>query len=91
MCVWNGTDIFLLQVQKLVKTEVVSGDQRIIPSRVSEKKVETLEQVPTVRQFGTIEVNFSERRFITPQRESQEIAEREWILKQNEIKKDIGQ
>lgn len=46
--------------------------------------------MPSIRQFGTIEVNFTERRFATPQRESQAAAEQEWILKQNDVKKEIG-
>lgn len=47
-------------------------------------------EIPSIRNYGTIEVNFSERRFVTPQRESQEAAEQEWILKQNRVKKDVG-
>lgn len=46
--------------------------------------------VPKVRTVGKIGVQFSERIFPTPLRESQEGAEQEWILKQNEARKAIG-
>lgn len=47
--------------------------------------------ITPVRSFGTINVTFSARRFITPQRESQEHAEREWCMKQYEaMTKTIG-
>lgn len=47
-------------------------------------------KIPSIRKFATIDVNFSERRFVTPQRESQEATEQEWILKQSKIKTDLG-
>lgn len=46
--------------------------------------------LPQVRKGGNIGVQFSERAFPTPLRESQEAAEQEWILKQNEARKAIG-
>lgn len=41
--------------------------------------------MPPIRSSGIINVTFSERRFVTPKRESQEQAEREWCAKQHEI------
>ncbi|XP_058116094.1 dynein axonemal assembly factor 4-like [Anopheles ziemanni] len=37
---------------------------------------------PPVRRSGTVEVTFSKRTFVTPKRESMEVAEQEWIRKQ---------
>lgn len=42
-------------------------------------------EIPPIRNSGKISVILSERRFITPKRESQEVAEREWCAKQHEI------
>lgn len=58
--------------------------------RVQKTKNEIQSQAPPIRSGGTINVSFTTRRFVTPQRESQEHAEREWCLKQNQVKKDIG-
>lgn len=44
--------------------------------------------MPAIRSFGKIDVVFSERRFITPKRESQDQAEQEWCAKQHEIMKN---
>lgn len=46
--------------------------------------------IPAVRQNGNIEVNFTKRTFVTPQRESQAEQEKEWLLRQSEAKKIIG-
>lgn len=43
-----------------------------------------------VRKRGVIAVKFSERKFPTPQRESQEHAEKEWLQKQHLARKTIG-
>lgn len=53
------------------------------------KKGNRAEPVP-IRSGGTINISFTARRFVTPKRESQEHSEREWCLKQNQVKKDIG-
>lgn len=53
---------------------------------ISEKRCDP----PPIRSGGTINVTFSTRRFVTPKRESQEHVEREWCLKQNQLKQDIG-
>lgn len=58
--------------------------------RVEKSKNEIRSEAPPIRSGGTINVSFTTRRFVTPQRESQEHAEREWCLKQNQVKKDIG-
>lgn len=46
--------------------------------------------IPPIRIAGHIETDFTPRSFATPQRESQEGAEREWCSKQNDLKKTIG-
>lgn len=43
------------------------------------------QNLPPIRSCGTINVNLSSREFVTPKRESQENAEREWCAKQHEI------
>lgn len=53
------------------------------------RKENRAEQVP-IRSGGTINISFTARRFVTPKRESQEHSEREWCLKQNQVKRDIG-
>lgn len=58
--------------------------------RVEKPKNDIRSEAPPIRSGGTINVSFTARRFVTPQRESQEHAEREWCLKQNQVKKDIG-
>lgn len=53
------------------------------------KNVEPI--LPPIRTAGTININLTARRFITPKRESQDQAEREWCAKQHEIMtKTIG-
>lgn len=41
--------------------------------------------IPPVRSCGRIGVSLSVREFITPKRESQENAERDWCMKQHEM------
>ncbi|KAJ6638050.1 Dynein axonemal assembly factor 4 [Pseudolycoriella hygida] len=43
-----------------------------------------------VRKAGNITVKFSARHFPTPQRESQEVTEQEWLSKQHEARKATG-
>lgn len=70
---------------KLVKPDVLVKPPMAKESRKPEPKL------PPVRSFGSIDVTFSERRFITPKRESQDQAEREWCAKQHEIMtKNVG-
>lgn len=47
-------------------------------------------EIPSIRQFGTIDISFSQRNFMTPKRESQDQAEQEWIKIQSEARKAIG-
>ena len=54
------------------------------------KKKQPNKVVPEVRASASISVTFTDRKFPTPQRESQEEAERQWLLKQSEAKKIIG-
>lgn len=43
-----------------------------------------------LRKSASIEIQFSQRNFITPRRESQNPAEQSWLLKQAEARRDIG-
>lgn len=40
-------------------------------------------EMPKIRESAHIEIEFSKRNFVTPKRESQSLAEQEWIVKQN--------
>lgn len=44
----------------------------------------------SIRTAGNIKVKFSARHFPTPQRESQEAAEQEWLMKQHEARQATG-
>lgn len=55
-----------------------------------EKPQSDVSTLPAIRQSASIDVTFTKRKFVTPQRESQAHAEREWCLKQNEVKQNIG-
>lgn len=46
--------------------------------------------IHSIRTSGNIKVTFSARHFPTPQRESQEPAEQEWLMKQHEARKATG-
>ncbi|XP_055712759.1 dynein axonemal assembly factor 4 [Phlebotomus papatasi] len=67
---------------------------RVLPSptakRLPEKPKAPVNIVPEVRQQGNIVVNFTERRFPTPKRESQDHLEQEWFKKQHEARKVVG-
>lgn len=62
------------------------------PKQIPVKATEIAEKsLPSIRSFNKIEVTFSERRFVTPKRESQDYAEQEWCTKQHEyMKNTIG-
>lgn len=55
------------------------------PTLVSTQDSNTKYQLPPIRSSGTINVELSLREFLTPKRESQEHAEREWCAKQHQI------
>lgn len=59
-------------------------------ARVQKVKPDSRPEPPPIRSGGTINVSFTARRFVTPQRESQEHEEREWCLKQDQVRRDIG-
>lgn len=69
--------------------DVVAPANREV-TRATTRKPSAAVILPRIRAGGSIGVHFSERAFPTPQRESQEAAEQEWILKQNEARKAIG-
>lgn len=54
------------------------------------KKSNSPRELSPIRPYGEIHVTFTERQFPTPQRESMMEAEREWLLKQKEMRKAVG-
>lgn len=65
-------------------------EQEQIEQQKERQKKKSTVSVPPIRKAGHIEIGFTPRIFVTPLRESQAHAEREWCLKQNELKKSIG-
>lgn len=61
-------------------------EQQAISIRKQEKPAET---IPEIRKSAHIEIEFSKRNFVTPKRESQDAAEQEWIMKQNEARRNV--
>lgn len=59
------------------------------PSRGKSSKP-LFKELPPIRQCSTIEVEFSDRKFTTPSRESTEQEEMEWLMKQNAAQKATG-
>lgn len=54
-------------------------------SMPEKRECDTQTMLPSIRSSATISVNLSSRQFVTPKRESQDDAEREWCAKQHEI------
>lgn len=69
-----------------IRTVAVNGPIRSQPSVKSESPTNT----NAIRASGNIKVTFSARHFPTPQRESQDAAEQEWLQKQHEARKATG-
>lgn len=76
--------------QKRKPIEAAAPEMTAPAVHMEKPKKKTLPEPPPIRSGGTINISFTARRFVTPQRESQEHAEREWCLKQDQVKKDIG-
>lgn len=83
------------KIESAVEREIEPAIERTIkpinenkikqPKRSNLKKFEETIPLPPIRSRGTISVALSSREFVTPKRESQEHAEREWCAKQHEI------
>lgn len=58
--------------------------------KILKEPVKKIPKVPNIRSTGEIKVNFTKRNFCTPQRESQEPEEMEWLTKQHEARKSVG-
>lgn len=85
------------KVQKLAIQQELSKLQKIqeIPKKVCPTvkvapTAKLLLEIPVVRNSGVIMIQFSQRNFMTPKRESQDPAEQEWLLKQAEARKATG-
>lgn len=70
------------------KYEISTSKSIASSSLASAKKVNN--EIPEIRKTCNIIIDFTPRQFKTPQRESQECVEHEWLLKQNEARKLIG-
>lgn len=68
-----------------VCTAAATNNNRSMPEK---RKHEVQPILPPVRSSATISVELSSRQFVTPKRESQDTAEREWCAKQHEIMVD---
>lgn len=67
-----------------------SSGNKVEQSSISIQKQEKLsERMPEIRKSAHIEIEFSRRNFVTPKRESQSFAEQEWIMKQNEARRNV--
>lgn len=64
----------------------------VLHSTTIAKRVETEAPIHahSIRTSGNIKVTFSARHFPTPQRESQDAAEQEWLMRQHEARKATG-
>ncbi|XP_063697846.1 dynein axonemal assembly factor 4-like [Culicoides brevitarsis] len=81
--------------EKVVENPVESPKEEkkkveIVPPPIRKPPVEVKKDLPGIRKTSNISISFSNRNFITPKRESQEDEEREWLLKQKDVRKAIG-
>lgn len=72
---------------EMSSTCIGSKDEKSsISIRKQEKPTEIM---PEIRKSTHIEIEFSKRNFVTPKRESQSSAEQEWIMKQNNARRNV--
>lgn len=73
-------------------TPVAEAVDTPIASRPSTNivEIEQTQNIHSIRTSGKITVTFSARHFPTPQRESQDVVEQEWLMKQHEARKATG-
>lgn len=74
------------------KLEDINGksEKEAVPELLDNVECESPTRTHSIRTSGNIKVTFSARHFPTPQRESQEAAEQEWLMKQHEARKATG-
>lgn len=70
--------------------DVVQSNSGKTHSKLGHSSDKPKPDIPSIRKAATIEVQFSQRNFVTPKRESQDPAEQEWLLKQIAAQKAIG-
>lgn len=68
----------------------VTSDQVLSKTSEATFKIDSPSKLHSIRASGNIRVTFSARHFPTPQRESQDAAEQEWLMKQHEARKATG-
>lgn len=92
------------EIESIRKTEIAKKFKTINEEKENRNKSDTVmiqsnvnltsssDPSPSVpiRKSGSIKVSFSARHFPTPQRESQEPAEQEWLMKQHAARKATG-
>ncbi|XP_058058741.1 dynein axonemal assembly factor 4-like [Anopheles bellator] len=80
----------LAMVKDLRPTTVVVNQKTYQKPSAQPAAVLVRQPVPPVRPTATLTVQFSERTFVTPRRESMEPAEQEWTRKQAAARKAVG-
>ncbi|XP_031632395.1 uncharacterized protein LOC116346464, partial [Contarinia nasturtii] len=74
-----------LECHQITSSRIVDEAVEQVSTTSATSHPDKMKIILPVRPCGRIDVNFSSREFITPKRESQENAEREWCAKQHEI------
>ncbi|XP_037030503.1 dynein assembly factor 4, axonemal-like [Bradysia coprophila] len=83
-------DIHKNKKEKLIALDMRTGDTVHHQQRTKTIDDSSPPNINSIRTAGNITVKFSARHFPTPQRESQEAAEQEWLMKQHEARKATG-
>lgn len=93
----NEVEEKLVDINRTIEKEIVpellpavDNDLHLSKTLVKVVKIESPPRAHSIRTSGNINVTFSARHFPTPQRESQEAAEQEWLMKQHEARKATG-
>ncbi|XP_059613238.1 dynein axonemal assembly factor 4 [Phlebotomus argentipes] len=78
------------EIEKFNRSICQKESAKIEELRIEKPKKTRAICIPEVRKQGNITVEFTDRRFPTPKRESQDHLEQEWIKKQYEARKVVG-
>lgn len=89
-CGVEMTAVECLKAAPAKKASTKPSSSAIAKHCAAEPPSRPIPAVPSIRSAATIGVQFSERRFPTPMRESQAPVEQEWLLKQNEARRAVG-
>ncbi|CAH1709848.1 unnamed protein product [Aphis gossypii] len=70
--------------------DIFSTNEPIKIYEIENEPTECINQLPSPRNFKTIEINFTPRHFTTPSRESTKADEEEWLKKQTAARRAAG-